>query len=115
MSRAIMSGAPPGPVGAMMRTGRVGYVCAQESRDTAETAAAPAVRCRNRLRWGSFIACPLTCGGGLPDSVRFRAGEFGHLGPLLGLACEKFGEIGGRAGQWRATQLSNPRLHLRVG
>src|SRR5437016_13929023 len=67
------------------------------------------------LSWrkGSFMAFPLTCGGGRPDLVRFRAGAFDHLGPLLGLACEKLGEIGGRAGQRRATQLGNPLLHLR--
>ena len=49
------------------------------------------------------------------DSVHFRAGEFDHLGPLVGLGRKKPGKIGGRAGQWRATQLSNPRLLVRVG
>src|SRR5262249_61879545 len=43
------------------------------------------------------------------------AGEFDHLGPLLSLAGEKLGEIGGRARQRRATQLGNPRLHSGVG
>src|SRR5215469_1713311 len=39
----------------MMRTGRVGKACAHTKRDTAGNAAAPAARCRNRRRWGSFI------------------------------------------------------------
>src|SRR5215831_6122646 len=80
-------------------------------RETAGTAAAPAARCR-KFRRGSFMAFPLTCGG---DLVHFRAGEFDHLGPLLSLAGEKLGEIGGRARQRRATQLGNPRLHSGVG
>src|SRR5262249_60798974 len=47
-------------------------------------------------------------------SVRFRARKLNHSGPLLGLAREKLGEIGGRAGQRRAAQLGNPRLHLGI-
>src|SRR5262245_37391673 len=39
----------------MMRTGREGYACASAKRETAGNAAAPAARCRNCLRWGSFI------------------------------------------------------------
>src|SRR5262245_35384366 len=31
--------------------------CAQATRDTAGSAAAPAARCRNSLRCGSFIIC----------------------------------------------------------
>ena len=57
---------------------------------------------------------PLRCGGGLADLVRFRPGKFDHLGPLLGLAREKLGEIGGRAGQRRATQLGNLSSALRL-
>src|SRR5262245_9112595 len=41
----------------MIRTGRVGYVCAQARRDTAGSAAAPAARCR-KFRRGSFIVEP---------------------------------------------------------
>src|SRR5262245_4013461 len=54
MSRARMSGAPAGPVGAMMRTGREGYACAPAIRESTGSAAAPAARCRRLLR-GSFI------------------------------------------------------------
>jgi hypothetical protein len=40
----------------MQRIGRLGHDCARAIRDTAGSAAALAARCRNRLRWGSFIA-----------------------------------------------------------
>src|SRR6266542_3554843 len=50
----MMSVAPPGENPTMTRTGRVGYVCALAIRDTAESAAAPAARCR-KFRRGSFI------------------------------------------------------------
>jgi hypothetical protein len=40
----------------MMRIGRDGYVCAQPTRETAGSAAALAVRCRNARR-ESFITC----------------------------------------------------------
>ena len=53
--RAMMSTAPPGANPTMMRTGLAGYVCALAMRDTAVSAAAPVVRCRNCLRWGSFM------------------------------------------------------------
>lgn len=39
----------------MIRTGRVGEVCAVAIRDVVGSAAAPATRCR-KLRRGSFIA-----------------------------------------------------------
>src|SRR5215472_18146702 len=41
----------------MMRTGRVEWACAQAKRATADSAAAPAARCRTCLR-GSFIVEP---------------------------------------------------------
>src|SRR2546429_8651787 len=47
-------------------------------------------------------------------SVRFRAREFNYSGPLLRFAREEPGEVGGRAGQRRAAQLGNPRLHLGI-
>src|SRR5262249_43828031 len=50
-----MSVPPPGAYPTMMRTGRDGYACAQAIGDAAGSAAAPAARCRNCLRWGSFI------------------------------------------------------------
>src|SRR5262249_45748348 len=53
MSRARMSGKPPGAVAATMRTGRVGEACAGAMRDKAGSAAAPAARCKN-VRRGSF-------------------------------------------------------------
>src|SRR5262245_48868633 len=51
-----MSAAPPGGHPTTMRTGRDGYVCAHDLSDTPGSAAAPAARCRNCLRWGSFMA-----------------------------------------------------------
>src|SRR5262249_26208068 len=44
-------------------------------------------------------------------SVRFRARQLDHLGPLLGFGREQLGEIGGRAGQRRAAPLGGPCLH----
>src|SRR5262245_45944547 len=55
--RAMMSVAPPGAKPTMMRTGRVGYACAQANREMAGSAAAPAARCR-KFRRGSFIFEP---------------------------------------------------------
>jgi hypothetical protein len=49
------------------------------------------------------------------DKRRLSARDFDHLSPLLGFGREKLGEIGGRAGEWRAAQLGNPRPHLGVG
>src|SRR5262245_49521260 len=55
--RAMMSVAPPGAKPTMMRTGRLGYACAQANREMAGSAAAPAARCR-KFRRGSFIFEP---------------------------------------------------------
>src|SRR6516165_12369765 len=57
--RARASKPPPGGNGTTSRIGRVGYACACAVRDTAEDAAAVATRCRNCLRWGSFIGSSL--------------------------------------------------------
>src|SRR6266478_10131077 len=50
-----MSPALPGAKPKTMRTGFDGYACAQPWPERAGSAAAPAARCRNCLRWGSFI------------------------------------------------------------
>src|SRR5712691_1674357 len=57
MMRATTSLVPPGANGTTIVMGRVGYACAQATRERAGSAAAPA-RCRN-LRRGSFIGVPL--------------------------------------------------------
>src|SRR5215203_4454563 len=52
-----MSVLPPGAKGTTIRTGRDGYVCAKAKNEVTGIAAAPAARCNNCLRWGSFIDC----------------------------------------------------------
>ena len=52
---------------------------------------------------------------GFPGSVRLRAREFDHLGPLLGFLGDELAEIGRRAGHHRAAQVSKPRLDLGIG
>src|SRR5262245_25403984 len=59
MMRAVVSAPPPGGNPTIRRTGRDGYACALADPDTIGSAAAPAVRCRNCLRWGSFIKLSL--------------------------------------------------------
>src|SRR5262245_10399366 len=56
--RAVMSVAPAEPKGTTSRTGRDGYASAHAKRETDGSAAAPAARCRNCLRWGSFSLEP---------------------------------------------------------
>src|SRR5262249_36570896 len=56
--RAETSVPPPAGNGTIIVTGRVGYACADAIRDTAVSAAAHAAKCRNCLRWGSFILNP---------------------------------------------------------
>src|ERR1017187_10234050 len=58
MMRATMSAELPAGKPTNKRTGRVGYVCAHASRETAGSIAAPAAKCRNWRR-GSFMALPL--------------------------------------------------------
>src|SRR5262249_50331171 len=53
--RATVSAPPPGGNPMIQRTDRDGYACALAMRGTASSAAAPAARCRNCLRRGSFI------------------------------------------------------------
>src|SRR6266576_4618452 len=47
-----------------------------------------------------------------PPLLELDAGEFDHLGPFLYIVGDEFCKIGGRAGQRRATQTGQPRLHL---
>src|SRR5262245_60319909 len=56
-SRGITSTALPAPNGTIALIGLVGQACASAIRETVGSAAAPAARCRNRLR-GSFISVP---------------------------------------------------------
>src|SRR5262249_35565797 len=53
--RPTTSVSPPGGNGTIIVIGRHGYACAKAKRDATGSAAAPAARCRNCLRWGSFI------------------------------------------------------------
>src|SRR5262245_33932372 len=55
MRRAVISVVPPGAKPTIRRAGLDGYTCAHAMRDTAGSAAAPAAKWRNCLRWGSFI------------------------------------------------------------
>src|SRR5205809_934340 len=52
---------------------------------------------------------------GIARSVRLRAGEFDHLGPLLCFPGKKLGKITRRAGHRRATEVGNARLHPGIG
>src|SRR5262249_28849940 len=56
--RALMSFGPPAGNPTTMRTGLVGYVCADPAPETNGSAAAPAARCKN-VRRGSFIVLSL--------------------------------------------------------
>ena len=46
-------------------------------------------RTLDALRWGSFMAFPLTCGGGLRDSVHFRADSFEYTLAEIGRGWSK--------------------------
>src|SRR5262245_12253316 len=71
-----MSPTPPGGKPTMMRTDRVGYACARAVCDNASSAAAPATRCRNFLRWPSNCpASSLTDPDVQFSRVRFFMGE----------------------------------------
>src|SRR5262245_4042895 len=60
-------------------------------RETAGSAAAPAARCRNCLRWGSFITSPSD------NLLRFDARSLDDRPPLLDLSpllcCERLGRL----------------------
>src|SRR5262249_59110899 len=68
---------------------------------------------------GGRLGSGQRAGGEIPrrgwDSVRFRARQLDHFRPLLGFIHEQLGEVGGRAGQRRATELGDARLHLGIG
>src|SRR5215475_2229755 len=71
MMRAVVSAPPPGGNPTNRRTGRDGYACALADPDTIGSAAAPAARCRNCLRWGSFILhLPLASHYSITSSAR---------------------------------------------
>src|SRR5262249_9574923 len=47
-------------------------------------------------------------------SLRLDAGEFDHLGPLLGFFDDEYSELGRRAAEQRRAQIGKPRLYLGV-
>src|SRR5215470_8916251 len=67
-----MSWVPPAAMGTTKRTGRAGYACAQATRDAADSAAAPAVRCRNRRRGSFILNLPLASRHSITSSARNR-------------------------------------------
>src|SRR5262249_58893595 len=100
-----LAGAPPPPPaanGTTSRTYRFGKVCALATCGVNGSAAAPAARRRNRLRWGSFIA-------GLLDSLRLDIRRPDHLAPLLDFVGDELAELGGRARTHPRSQISKPR------
>ena len=48
-------------------------------------------------------------------SLRLDAGELDHFAPFPSFICYELAKLGGRAGEHRAAQIGNPRLHLGVG
>src|SRR5262245_61599459 len=47
-------------------------------------------------------------------SLRLDVGRADHLGPLLGFVDDQLTELGRRSRQWRAAEVSETSLHLRV-
>src|SRR5262245_42987940 len=91
---------------------RVGWACAQAMRETAGSAAAPAARCRNCLRWGSFMA---SLSERRDASFCLDVRRPDHLAPLLGFLGDQLAEVGGQAGKNRAAQAGKLCLELGVG
>src|SRR5262249_34116208 len=52
----MMSAPPAGGKPTIQRTGRIGEAWAHALRESAGSAAALAAKCKNCLRWGSFMA-----------------------------------------------------------
>ena len=48
-------------------------------------------------------------------SVRLNVCRPDYLGPLLGFVGDQFAEVGGQAGNHRATKIGKPRLHVGIG
>src|SRR4051794_23906836 len=57
----------------------------------------------------------MECASGRTGSLRLEAGELDPLAPFLGFVCYELSEVGGRARQQRAAQISKPRLDLGIG
>src|SRR5262249_45633778 len=104
---------PPAANPTMIRTGREGYACALAIRDTAGRAAAPTARCRNCLRWGSFMAI-LPEIWSLWSLFRLDVGRPDHLGPFFCGIGHKLPKSGGRTGKCRIAEIGKPRAHFRV-
>src|SRR5215468_11650556 len=51
---------------------------------------------------------------GMTALVRLRARQLDHLSPFLGFLDEELTEFGGRARERRVTELSKPRLYIRI-
>src|SRR5262245_22151714 len=72
-------------------------------RDTTGSAAVPAARRRNCLRWGNFTA-----------SLRLDVARPDHLAPLLGFVGDQLAEVRDRAGKYHAPKVGKPRLQLGI-
>src|SRR5271156_6674502 len=106
--RSPISGELPAGKPMIMRTGRDGYVSARAIRDTAGIAAAPAARCRKRLRWESFINPSNQMRNIACQSLRLDASFADQLAPLLGFVGDQLFQVGRRSRKSRATQISEP-------
>src|SRR5689334_1159447 len=74
----------------MICTGRDGYACAPATRNDAGSAAAPAARCRNCLRWGSFTT---------PSQNIFAEAGYQYVARIA--SCPRFLEDAGAYGFFR--------------
>src|SRR5215471_3894439 len=108
MRRAVMSLTPPGANGTTMRTGRVGYACAQAMRDAAGSAAAPAARCR-KVRRGSFMA---SLSERRDASFRLDVGRPDHPRPLGGIRLDDDSKLLRRIEGHLKTELRGPLAHV---
>jgi hypothetical protein len=51
----------------------------------------------------------------IPTCPALKARDLDHLGPLLDLFGDQLAEVGGRSGQWCATQVGELCSHFGVG
>jgi hypothetical protein len=75
----MMSGVPPAGTKTITVTGRDGYVCALAIREAAETAAAPATRCKNLRRGNFIVALPSQAADSLDHLVDKREQLIRHV------------------------------------
>src|SRR5262245_55046014 len=100
-------------------------------RDMAGSAAPPTARCKNSLRWGSFMTFPPEMqwndGSRAGDAsiaddaevecklLRFDIRKLDHPGPLLGFGSDELPKLRGRTGKHRAAQVNKSRPDLGIG